>query len=521
MSPDTIYLLLSVLNIVTYGIISLTPIYLSTNIPFQIAQLTKNSLLLLNTANDIKNNKYYGIDMLKVRSSLCLNIIISVLFMYIPDNIYLILINAILYIKYFTYNDLFFLTKMVEWFPTLDFRLSSAVNLKVNFLETVQYYRSDNTDNFIPALIYSALSKTGLIIEEYILVISILIGVFYNTEFNKEYASITTSLGNINDYYIDNTLSIIEVFKDGKIIQNVESLFAKDYSDVKFKTKCDYEVVKGGIKLTLLEYADITNNKTYTKNDDAIWSNITSQWKKYIAILKGSGIHTILHGLNSIIYNNALSILGEDDDIFKFIYLFTYSDEGFLSRAGVAFRDLPSYLPIMTVSKLVDKKEYFKNYEIEDILKSQTYHKVLFPDIKSLPDDYTTMNIYKLYINAINKFVKDYVSKLNINDDKYQQLVDSVNNYMKIENLDLIDVISIVIKNNIIHHSIHAGLVSLTVRNLHSLNNIDYLVKKFIKKDNQAPFSNFMSELKEIEKYCEDNNNIVLCPSLINPYISY
>lgn len=459
--------------------------------------------------------------MLKLRLSLCLNIIISVLFMYIPENIYLTLINAILYIKYFTYNDLFFLSKLIEWFPNLDFRLSSAVNKKVNFLEMVRYYRGDNTDNFIPALILSALSTTGLIIEEYIIIISTLIGVFYNTQFNKEGTSITTSLGNINDYYIDNTLSFIEDFKDGKIIQDVESLFAKDYSEVKFKTKCDYEVVENGIKLTLLEYTDIINNKTYTKNDDVIWSNITSNWKKYIIILKGSGIHTILHGLNSIIYNNALSILGKDDDIFKFIQLFTYSDEGFLSRAGVAFRDLPSYIPIMTVSKLVFKTDYFKNYELENILKSRTYHKVLFPDIKSLPDDYVTMNIYKLYIHAVDKLVKDYVSKLDINDDKYQQFIDSVNNYLKIENLDLIDVISIVIKNNIIHHSIHSGVVSTTVRNLHSLNDIDYLVKKFINKDNQEPFKSFMSELKDIEKYCEDNNNILLCPSLVNPYISY
>lgn len=53
-SPSNIYLLLSLTNIITYGVISLTPIYLSTNRSFQIFQLTKNSLLLLNSGNDIK-----------------------------------------------------------------------------------------------------------------------------------------------------------------------------------------------------------------------------------------------------------------------------------------------------------------------------------------------------------------------------------------------------------------------------------------------------------------------------------
>lgn len=519
-SPDTIYLLLSLTNIITYGVISLTPIYLSTNSSFQVFQLTKNSLLLLNSGNDIKNNKYYTVNIPKLRLSLCLNIIISVLFMYLPQNIYLISINAILYIKYFTYNDIFFLSKLIDYCPNLDFRLSNTVNKKVNFLEIIQYKRSENTDNFNPALIKSALSKTGLFIEEYIIVISVLINSIFRTRFSKDKLVMDSFLSDSNNYYVDNTFTIIETFKDGKIIQDVDSLFAKDFSEVKFKTKCDYEIVENGIKLTLLEYTDITNNKTYTKNDD-IWPQIILIWKQYIFNLKFSGIHSTLHLLNGIIYNNALSILGKDDDIFKFIQLFTYSDEGFLSRAGIFFIDLPSWVPIRTVPKLFNKTEYFKNYDLENVLKSQTYRRILFPDSKLLPDDYITMNIYKLYIHAVEKLVKDYVSKLDINDDKYQQLVDSINNYLKIDKLDLIDVISIVIKNNIIHHSLHSGFTPNYWKNLHSLNNIDYLVKKFINKDNREPFKGFMSELNNIEKYCEDNNNILLCPSLVNPYISY
>ncbi len=512
--------ILSLIYITLVLLTAMIPVLLSSNKQFQLVQIGKNISLLFSTLYDIQNNKYYGFDMLKIRLSLCLNILVSTLMIYNENIGILKTANLFLYLKYFIFNDVYFFSKLVDYFPNIDFRFSDSVNKKVNFEEFVKHARGEDNSDLIIPLIKSALTKSGLVFEEYNVVIAIIIKVISNTNFytetvNKDFFSYKNC-----DYYIDNTFALFETFKDGYIIQNVDSLFAKDFDNVKFKAKCKYNNVENGVKLTLIEYHDKFNNKIYNKKSNN-WSYIISVWRKHIHSLKYSGLHTITHGLNSIIFNEALTNLGKNDEIFKFIQMFAYSDEGFLTRAGTFFLDLPSWIPFFSVPNHFDKTNYFGNYEIEDILKSKSYKRILFPENNTLPNDYNTMNIYKKYEDAIYKLVDKYVSNVNLKNKKYSKFEKSIQKYLNEPTLDINDILSIVLKNVIIHHSIHSSFTPNFIRNFHSINNIDYLVQKFINKDNQKCFQKFSEDLKVIEKYCEDNNNILLCPSLVNPYISY